>query len=194
MDGYDASGARLLAPVPLRLVQAFVNTRDIEAGVDELATATGLGAWLDHVGLPGSDRVDAGQLDRAVELREAFRAALEANAHVASGDPSARLTSAAAGIPLHVEGSPLGPRVMPAGRDLAAALGTLLAIAAAAVADGSWVRLKVCRNDACRWAYWDGSRNRSGVWCTMAVCGNRMKGRSFRRRRSGSEGDSAGRS
>lgn len=187
IDGYETSGARLLAPEPLRLVQAFVNSRDIEAGVDELATPAGLGDWLDRVALPGADRVDARQRDRVVELREAFRAALEANAHVAAGDPSARLTLAATGIPLHVEGSALGPRVMPAGRGLDAALGTLLAIAAAAVADGSWVRLKVCRNDACRWAYWDGSRNRSGVWCTMAVCGNRMKGRTFRQRARGEQ-------
>jgi predicted RNA-binding Zn ribbon-like protein len=47
---------------------------------------------------------------------------------------------------------------------------------------GTFERLKICRNDECQWAFYDHSRNRSGVWCTMAVCGNRMKGRAFRTR------------
>ena len=51
-----------------------------------------------------------------------------------------------------------------------------------AMTAGTWDRLKVCRNDECQWAFYDRSRNRSGAWCTMAVCGNRMKGRAFRRR------------
>jgi predicted RNA-binding Zn ribbon-like protein len=97
------------------------------------------------------------------------------------------MSAAAAGIAMRIVGSASGPRVEPAGVGLEGALGALLAAAATATADGSWVRLKVCRNDACRWAYWDGSRNRSGVWCTMAVCGNRFKGRAFRRRRSSAE-------
>jgi predicted RNA-binding Zn ribbon-like protein len=109
---------------------------------------------------------------------------LEANAHLEAGDATAALT-AAAGIPMRVIGSATGPRVEPAGIGLDAALGALLAAASTATADGSWQRLKVCRNDACRWAYWDASRNRSGVWCTMAVCGNRAKGRSFRQRHAG---------
>jgi predicted RNA-binding Zn ribbon-like protein len=47
--------------------------------------------------------------------------------------------------------------------------------------------LKICTNDECQWAFYDHSRNRSGAWCTMAVCGNRMKGRAFRRRQAESD-------
>jgi predicted RNA-binding Zn ribbon-like protein len=61
-------------------------------------------------------------------------------------------------------------------------MGRLLAAIASATADGTWARLKICRNDACRWSFYDASRNRSGHWCSMAVCGNRMKGRAFRQR------------
>jgi len=43
--------------------------------------------------------------------------------------------------------------------------------------DGTWARLKVCAEDACMWAFYDRSKNRSGNWCSMAVCGNRMKAR-----------------
>ena len=62
------------------------------------------------------------------------------------------------------------------------ALGRLLAIVAAAQADGTWERLKACPWDTCRWAFYDHSRNRSGVWCSMAVCGNRAKVQAFRAR------------
>jgi predicted RNA-binding Zn ribbon-like protein len=65
---------------------------------------------------------------------------------------------------------------------LAAALGQIVGVLAQAAADGTLGRLNVCANDVCRWAHWDGSRNRSGRWCTMAVCGNRIKTRAFRRR------------
>ncbi len=43
-------------------------------------------------------------------------------------------------------------------------------------------QLKVCGNDACRFLFLDRSRNRSRVWCEMAVCGNRAKVSRFRHR------------
>ena len=49
------------------------------------------------------------------------------------------------------------------------------------VADGTWSRLKACREDDCHWAFYDRSRNRSGQWCVMAVCGNRNKARAVPR-------------
>ncbi|HUY61935.1 MAG TPA: CGNR zinc finger domain-containing protein, partial [Candidatus Dormibacteraeota bacterium] len=49
-------------------------------------------------------------------------------------------------------------------------------------ADGSWARLKACPAQRCHWAFFDASRNRSGTWCTMAVCGTRAKARSYQRR------------
>jgi predicted RNA-binding Zn ribbon-like protein len=62
-------------------------------------------------------------------------------------------------------------------------IGRVLGEVSTATVAGTWARLKVCRNDACRWAYYDLSRNHAGVWCSMAVCGNRSKGRAFRGRR-----------
>ncbi len=57
-----------------------------------------------------------------------------------------------------------------------------MAIVVRAMADGSWSRIKACRNDTCRWLFYDQSRNRSGTWCTMAICGSRMKARAYRAR------------
>jgi len=43
-------------------------------------------------------------------------------------------------------------------------------------------RLKICGN--CGWLFLDRSRNRSRMWCDMAVCGNRVKAsRHYRRRK-----------
>jgi predicted RNA-binding Zn ribbon-like protein len=59
---------------------------------------------------------------------------------------------------------------------------SLLAIIARAQADGTWERMKACRAEDCRWAFYDRSRNRSRAWCSMAECGNRAKARSYRAR------------
>lgn len=38
-------------------------------------------------------------------------------------------------------------------------------------------RMKICSH--CGWLFLDRSRNRSRMWCDMAVCGNRIKARRF---------------
>jgi predicted RNA-binding Zn ribbon-like protein len=53
------------------------------------------------------------------------------------------------------------------------------------MAEGTWERLKVCPAHDCLWAFYDSSRNRSGHWCSMKVCGNRAKARSYRERHRG---------
>ena len=67
-------------PGRLELVAEFVNTRDLDEDVDGLATPAELADWLTGHGLaaPGLE-VRAADLRRAVELREALRAALLAN-------------------------------------------------------------------------------------------------------------------
>jgi len=73
-------------------------------------------------------------------------------------------------------------RLEPAARGVDAALGRLVAIAASAMVDGTWARLKACRADDCHWAFYDHARNHSRHWCSMAVCGNRTKARTYRQR------------
>ena len=58
----------------------------------------------------------------------------------------------------------------------------ILRAVAEAMADGSWKRLKACRADDCKWAFIDTARNRTRIWCDMAVCGNRAKARRYRNR------------
>lgn len=49
----------------------------------------------------------------------------------------------------------------------------------------AWSRVKVCARDTGRWAFYDASRNRSGTWCSMQVCGNREKMRRRAQRSAG---------
>ena len=62
------------------------------------------------------------------------------------------------------------------------ALGVIAGAAVlAAMLDGTWSRLKACRN--CCWSFYDYSPNRSATWCSMQLCGNRKKTRAYRSRR-----------
>lgn len=48
---------------------------------------------------------------------------------------------------------------------------------------GHWARLKTCKNDLCRGAFYDRSRNNSGVWHDVRTCGNAANLRASRERR-----------
>ena len=61
---------------------------------------------------------------------------------------------------------------------------TLLALAwSDLVTSGDAARLKRCAEHTCGWVFWDTSKNRSRRWCSMRVCGNRNKSRSYASRR-----------
>jgi predicted RNA-binding Zn ribbon-like protein len=65
-------------------------------------------------------------------------------------------------------------------------IGRMLAEGVWAEAKGKWGRMKACRNEGCRWAFYDASKNGMGRWCNMDVCGARHKMRRYRERKSGS--------
>ena len=74
--------------------------------------------------------------------------------------------------------------LQPAAMGEALRLGQFLAIIRDAQKDGTWGRLKACHNSDCKWAFYDRSHAGRGAWCDMAVCGNRIKNRNLRSRRS----------
>ena len=172
------------APGELELVRVFVNTLEIDEGVDELSSPAALTEWLRARGLLRGKAATRADLVNARRLREALRVLLLANNGVSVRKEAAvTLNRAARRAGLGVRFEPGGTaRVEPDARGVDGALGRLLAIVSAAMADGSWERLKACRADDCRWAFYDRARNRSRHWCSMAVCGNRTKARTFRRR------------
>lgn len=182
-------GMRDPAPEPLRLVQQFLNTNDIEADRERLLTAIALRDWLsDHDLLPVDAQLDEQDLARAIDLREGLRALTSAHNHLPADTTEAIqvLNGAAARAQLlprltpNGTGSTLEPQV----DGLAGALGQIVALVHAATTDGTWPRLKACERDRCRWAFYDHSKNQSGRWCHSAICGTKERSRrAYQRRR-----------
>lgn len=170
-----------IAPGALEAVRQLVNTSDLEEGTDELASAAALEAWLEQHGF-GKAGVSDSDVVTFQAAREGLRALMLANNGQALDRAAvARLDDLARGLDLRVRFSP-DTRLEPAAGGPAGALAQLLATVHASMSDGTWERLKACRAEDCQWAFFDHSRNRSGTWCSMEVCGNRAKARNFRAR------------
>ena len=174
------------APGELNHIRRFVNTLDLEDMSDDIAEPAALRDWLAERELI-DERAELTEADvrQAHAVREALRKLLLAN----NGDPVdpaavETVNAAAKGAELQVRFAGDGSaRLEPVRTGIDAAVGRLLAIAFRAMADGTWTRLKACAlHDRCEWAFYDWSKNRSGTWCDMAVCGNRAKARSYRAR------------
>ena len=182
----DQPGERRAAPGPLALVQSFANTRDIEAGTDALSTPAALCDWLRDAGLIASrGRASDADLRAATNVREAIRTLLVARREGGSTRQAWTVLNRAvdaAQLTLRFSPETQRPRLEPRAGGVAAALGSLVAIVAAAIDDGTWLRLKACRRDACRWVFYDNSPAQAGVWCAMSICGNRTKARRHRER------------
>jgi predicted RNA-binding Zn ribbon-like protein len=175
------------APGPLALVQDFVNTLDVEEQTELIGTPEALGAWLGERGLGAGRRVTPADQVRAIELREALRRLLVANNGGQRREADLGLLNLVAtesGLRprFTAEG---GVRLLPSAPGVPGSLGSLLAAVSEAMTQGTWHRLKACAEHGCRWAFYDRSKNRSGHWCSMEVCGNRAKARQFRQRRRG---------
>jgi predicted RNA-binding Zn ribbon-like protein len=165
-------GGRQPAPGHLATVQAFINSNyDLEEnhGAELLGSPEALEKWLWRRHLIGAaSKTGIADLKRAVELREALRGLLIAK-H--DGRPGALEATMEAKVSLGTE----GPSFMAADDSIQAALDLILAWTATAMLDGTWSRLKACRE--CSWAFYDHSRNGAGNWCSMKVCGGRIKQR-----------------
>lgn len=158
---YDVPNA---APEPLRQVQLFLNSIDVHNSVEWLPD------WLRARGL-------SREHERATELREALRVLVLANNGVPLEQSAVGIVNRAAErVSLRLDAD--GHLDIVSEGD---ALDELVATVLGAMLDGSWERLKACRN--CSWSFYDYSPNRSATWCSMQLCGNRSKTRAYRSRR-----------
>jgi predicted RNA-binding Zn ribbon-like protein len=168
-------------------VQSFVNSRwDLNHDLEEqLRSPSELAGWFAERRLlePGT-KLTTADLKRALEVREGLRALLFVNNGATRDDRAIeRLNRALSRAALAVRfDTGATPTLASTGSDLDSALGSLASMIAVAQIDGSWPRLKACRGVHCGWAFYDHSRNQSGSWCSMAVCGSRSKAREYRRR------------
>jgi len=174
------------APMPLLAIQAFANTLDVEDEIDHLADERSFAAWLRRAGLASRAlRVRRSDMLAARKLRDSVRALLTANER---GEPDPTAARALGRLAQHhrvvLAADPDGnlePDLHPVTRAVEL-VPQLLAVIFQAQATGTWPRLKLCENPECLWAFYDSSKNRSGSWCRMGLCGNRLKNRAYRER------------
>ncbi len=179
-------GDRAPAPGSLRLVQALVNTLNVEFERDLLATPDAAAGWLTTAGAwsPGAPLTGA-QHGVLTELREACRGVLwmhtERRADAAA---AARLVTALGSCRLTLATGPGGDlRLDCADHDLfTRAVGAVATAIAEASVTGTWTRLKSCPGHLCGWAFYDRSPAGRSRWCSMQVCGARTKMRAYRGR------------
>lgn len=173
-------GGRSPAPPELRPIQDFVNTNDLIAGRDALSSPAALSSWLEDHRFTNSGVTDA-EYQQAVGVREAVRMFLSRDRGQPSDLEISLLDDVGRRARLQWTFEPDGTvqlRAKSAG--VSGALGTILAPLLSAALTGSLARLKTCRN--CRWVFYDYSKNRSGTWCSMSLCGSRAKAKRYYRR------------
>jgi predicted RNA-binding Zn ribbon-like protein len=169
-------------PEALRIVRSFANSVDVETAQDDLDSPARFGRWLvahgfDHPAPTEEERV------LALGIRDALRE--ELMAHHGDGDgrtARARLDAYARMVPLRATFGDGPATLVPAGGGVAVMLGAVLAAIVIAEREGTWERVKICREETCQVAFYDRSKNQSKTWCSMGVCGNRNKTRSYRDR------------
>ncbi|KAA0921351.1 CGNR zinc finger domain-containing protein [Streptomyces apricus] len=175
-----------MAPGDLLLVQELLNTAPLQKpgqDIPDLLDAPDTAArWLRAYGIAG----DSPGVSDLRALRDALRRALIARDH----DPvegegegagaSASAVEAAARIRLDTDGT---VRITPDSVGIAALGHRVLLAVHDSQLTGAWRRLKLCRNPQCLVAFWDGSRNTSGVWHDVRTCGNAANLRKSRARR-----------
>ncbi|MFE4534717.1 CGNR zinc finger domain-containing protein [Streptomyces scopuliridis] len=192
------------APAGLALVQELINTRAIrEYAPDLLAereTAeqwlTGAaGEWARIHGLDAPDCALSPSDPRALRgLRESFERLLTTTAPASGKDPGAAPRPVSGrGVAVRLAPDEAGQvRLLPVGRGRGWLESALWSETLLAQRAGTWPRLKICRNSACASAFYDTSRNNSGVWHDVRICGNAANLRASRERkriRAAAEGD-----
>lgn len=174
------------APGRLDLIRAFMNTIDFETEVNPLEGPDAMGEWASKYA-PGA--AGGEDLRRLRAFREALRTVLEANGGEA--DPAAAWAGLAPFLSdtrFTMKAAPDGRLALqPEGSGASEVVSHLLSVVYDAIGSGEFARLKSCRKQSCRYAYYDRSKNGSGAWCDMSVCGNRVKAERRRARQKSSK-------
>ena len=175
------------APGGLALAQGLLNTRSTASGatdlLDSAATAQewvgpALEEWSEVTGSVAAEiELSSSGLRELLELRAEVRAYIAGDRRDAVVDVPLSIVSTADGA----------LRMQPAGAGMgwfrSAVWGGILE---AQQAD-TLRRLKLCRNELCDSAFYDRSKNNSGVWHDVHVCGNAANLRASRARRAAAQ-------
>ena len=166
------------APGRLENLRQFVNSLDLDHPErDPLASPVQAQTWLGNHGLASGMLTDQ-EAAEIRDLREALRSELLAHAgEEPDADTWTALATKLAGSGLRITFQPEGGVSLEpaAARGAEGVRGAIATLIYEAVQSGKWRRLKACRKHTCQFAFYDRSKNGSGAWCDMAVCGNRVK-------------------
>lgn len=180
----------------------FINTQvgEKDQAVDFLSGFADLIAWLQQAGsldaaqakaalAAWGQRPEAKQLlDQARKLRNVLRELVQ---RMAAGKPPGqvvldeinRILAQESGYNQLVRGADGYALRFQASRKEAAHLLTPIALSAAELLCASEPqRIRRCGNPVCGLYYYDTSKNHTRRWCSMAICGNRMKAAAFYQR------------
>ncbi|QKV74593.1 CGNR zinc finger domain-containing protein [Amycolatopsis sp. Hca4] len=162
-----------LATTDETLLLDLLNTTPVRDGraEDDLADPRAGREWLAAHGQPATDD----ELRTLLDARSALQAAVRGDTSPAA---AARFVDGVSYRAAFGDDGVEWVLDLPAGRS-AAARATL---AWDALAKSSPGRLRPCANPECRLFLIDHSKPNSARWCSMAVCGNRMKARRHYRR------------
>ena len=167
------------------LLLALLNSTPVAGGVptDELADPARGRAWLAGFGGTGTEA----ELRHLREVRQALQAVVRGEQRPDVLAPALR---GAALVPELAGGGISWTLSAPPGRELA----VRAVLAWDTLTRQSPGRLRPCANGECRRFLIDHSKANTARWCSMAVCGNRMKARRhYQRTRSApAGGDQAG--
>jgi predicted RNA-binding Zn ribbon-like protein len=177
------------APGGLEAVRRFVNTTNLESGADHLADAAHVAAWARGEGYVLEVELHESDIAELHSLRHALRTL--ALSHHEPPAETIDLDGALAEIDrigrhhaARIRFAP--PEADPSLRADGVGVGVIVVAVLCAVRDahldGTWRRLKACRNGHCRWVFYDHSKNASGAWCSTLACGSRIKARNYRQR------------
>jgi len=171
-------------PAELRLVEEFMNSIDAETGADDLGTLNLFRRWLaDHDLDDAAASADEGSLELARRVRSELRAEADDHHSETARRRADQLDDLFRQVPLAAHFGAGGEvTISPVGSGVVGVLGDILAAVVLAGPAGSWQRMKICPADDCRVAFYDRSKNGSRRWCSMQVCGNRQKTRTYRGR------------
>lgn len=175
-------------PASVHLLLDFLNTRygQQKRFHDAWPDRAAMEGWLREQGLITVEiPVTEGDYRRAIGLREALRQTLQRSQQDAATAAEALETinqiarHTLLKVTLTHSGS-VEALLIPESQGVDGVLARVVGAVYTAMCLGHWERLKVCQNTGCSRAFYDHSRNRTGVWCSTQTCGNRMHARTYR--------------
>ena len=151
-----------------KLLLAVLNSTPVVEGMptDEFADKTKARAWLAGAGGLGTEA----ELRHVLEVRQALQAVVRGQQ---LPDVLATALGGVTSVPAIEDGQVTWTLSVPPERELA----VRAVLTWDALARHSPGRLRPCANDECRLFLIDHSKANAARWCSMAVCGNRMKAR-----------------